>query len=359
MVIRRRAYTRGTSPVTGRAQRRKGAPVTMSEARSADLRVARPATPLLIDSLGRVARDLRVSLTEKCSLRCTYCMPEEGLPPIPDAARMTTEEVVRLVALAHRELSVHEVRFTGGEPLMRQDLETIIAGTRAECPDLPIAMTTNGVGLEHRIDGLVEAGLDRINISLDTVNRAEFAELTRRDRLPSVLRGVRAAVAAGVDPVKVNAVPMRATLAGAPDLLEWALVEGVNLRFIEEMPLDADNTWSRVEMVTAQEVLESLGTRFDLIPAGREDPSAPAELWEVGRDFCGAGDRPRLTAEGTVRSCLFGDNETDVLGVLRSGAPDEEVADVWRGAMWGKQAGHGIGEAAFHRPRRSMGAIGG
>ena len=353
--------------------------MTTSEAHSRSApREKRPATPLLIDSFGRVARDLRVSLTEKCSLRCTYCMPEEGLPPIPEAARMTTEEVVRLVGLAHRELGVHEVRFTGGEPLMRRDLEKIIAGTRAECPDLPIAMTSNGVGLEHRIGGLVDAGLDRINISLDTVNRAEFAELTRRDRLPTVLRGVRAAVAAGLDPVKVNAVPMRATLHGAPDLLEWALAEGVQLRFIEEMPLDADNTWSRVEMVTAREVLDSLATRFDLVPAGREDPSAPAELWEVAghltssgapatvgviatvtRNFCAACDRTRLTAEGTVRSCLFSDDETDVLGVLRAGAPESEVADVWRGAMWGKQAGHGIGGTAFHRPKRSMGAIGG
>ena len=347
----------------------------MSEARKS---TDRPATPLLIDTFGRVARDLRVSLTEKCSLRCTYCMPEEGLPPIPEAARMTTDEVIRLVGLAHRELGVHEVRFTGGEPLMRQDLERIIAGTRAECPELPIAMTSNGVGLEHRIGALVEAGLDRINISLDTVNRAEFAELTRRDRLPSVLRGVRAAVAAGLQPVKVNAVPMRATLAGAPDLLEWALAEGVQLRFIEEMPLDADNTWSRVDMVTAREVLDALGERYELVPAGREDPSAPAELWQVvghvtrdgapatvgviatvTRTFCAACDRTRLTAEGTVRSCLFSDNETDVLGVLRSGAPDGEIADVWRGAMWGKQAGHGIGGTAFHRPKRSMGAIGG
>ncbi|MGN7156429.1 GTP 3',8-cyclase MoaA [Dietzia cercidiphylli] len=338
---------------------------------------ARPATPLLIDTFGRTGRDLRVSLTEKCSLRCTYCMPEEGLPPIPEAARMTTDEVIRLVTLAHHDLGVREVRFTGGEPLMRQDLERIVAGTREACPDLPIALTTNGVGLEHRVGALVEAGLDRINISLDTVDRLEFAELTRRDRLPSVLRGVRAAVEAGLAPVKVNAVPMRATLPGAPDLLEWALEEGVQLRFIEEMPLDADNTWSRVEMVTAQELLDVLGARFDLVPAGREDPSAPAELWEVAghsvagspahvgviatvtRNFCAACDRTRLTAEGTVRSCLFSDDETDVLGVLRSGAQDAEIARVWRGAMWGKQAGHGIGGTAFHRPRRSMGAIGG
>lgn len=339
---------------------------------------ARPDTPLLIDTFGRTARDLRVSLTEKCSLRCTYCMPAEGLPPIPDEARMTTDEVVRMVSLAHRELGVREVRFTGGEPLMRQDLERIVAGTREACPDLPIALTSNGVGLEHRVQALVEAGLDRINISLDTVDRAAFAELTRRDRLPSVLRGIRAARDAGLDPVKVNAVPMRATLPGAADLLEWALDEKVQLRFIEEMPLDADNTWSRVEMVTAREVLDALSERFELIPAGREDPSAPAELWEVAgyttsggapatvgviatvtRNFCAACDRTRLTAEGTVRSCLFSDDETDVLGVLRSGAGDAEVAREWRAAMWGKQSGHGIGGTAFHRPRRSMGAIGG
>ena len=176
--------------------------------------------------------------------------------------------------------------------------------------------TSNAVGLEHRARGLVEAGLDRINISLDTVRRAEFAELTRRDRLPAVLRGIRAARDAGMDPVKVNAVPMRATLPGAPDLLEWALAEGVRLRFIEEMPLYAANTWSRVEMVTAREVLDTLGERFDLHPVGREDPAAPAELWEVPghttadgapatvgviatvtRNFCAACDRTRLTAE--------------------------------------------------------------
>ena len=374
--------TAGTRAYTRRETRRRGeAAITDSD--SAIGSDPRPATPLLVDTFGRTARDLRVSLTEKCSLRCTYCMPEEGLPLIPDHRRMTADEVVHLVALAHRELGVHEVRFTGGEPLMRRDLEEIVAGTRAACPDMPIALTSNGVGLEHRVHGLVEAGLTRINISLDTVDRREFAELTRRDRLPSVLRGVRAALEAGLDPVKVNAVPMRATLAGAPDLLAWALAEGVQLRFIEEMPLDAENTWSRVEMVTAAEVLESLGARYELIPAGRDDPSAPAELWEVAghtvrdaatgaerpatvgiiatvtRTFCAACDRTRLTAEGTVRSCLFSDDETDVLGVLRAGAGDAAVADAWRGAMWGKQAGHGIGGTRFARPRRSMGAIGG
>ena len=352
---------------------------------TADLE-GRPVTPDLVDSHGRTARDLRVSLTEKCSLRCTYCMPEEGLPPLADESRMTTDEVVRMVTIAHHRLGVREVRFTGGEPLLRRDLEQIVAGTRERCPGLPTALTSTGVGLEHRAHALAAAGLDRINISLDTIDREGFARLTRRDRLPSVLRGVDAALDAGLAPVKVNAVPLRQTLSGAADLLEWALGRGVQLRFIEEMPLDAEATWSRGEMVTAADVLDALGERFTLAPAGRDDPSAPAELWHVTagpgvrtagsgsgavthptvgviatvtRNFCAECDRTRLTAEGTVRSCLFSDDETSVLAALRAGEDDEVVADVWRAAMWGKQSGHGIDGGRFRRPARSMGAIGG
>ena len=235
----------------------------------------RPDVPYLVDKFGRVAKDLRVSITEKCSLRCTYCMPEEGLPPIPHDQLLSTDEIVRLVTLSVQMLGVQEVRFTGGEPLMRRDLEDIIAGCAQALPGVPLSMTTNAVGLEHRAQALADAGLERVNVSLDTVDRSAFAKLTRRDRLPSTLAGIRAAVRAGLNPVKVNAVLMRDTLAGAPDLLAWCLDEGCDLRFIEEMPLDADNTWSRAEMVTAQDVLDSLGTRFDLVPAGREDPSAP------------------------------------------------------------------------------------
>lgn len=332
----------------------------------------RPDTPLLVDRFGRVARDLRVSITEKCSLRCTYCMPEEGLPPIPKDDLLTAGEIVRLVTLAVRELGVREVRFTGGEPLLRRELEQIVAGCRDRLPRLPIAMTTNGVGLEHRVRGLVAAGLTRVNVSLDTVDRHAFARLTRRDRLPSVLAGIRAAREAGLAPVKVNAVLMRENLSGAPDLLRWCLDEGCELRFIEEMPLDADHEWARANMVTAAELLDVLGTRFTLTPAGRADPSAPAEKWlvdggpatvgviaTVTRKFCESCDRTRLTADGMLRSCLFSDQEFDVRRALRSGASDDDVAEIWRGAMWQKWAGHGIDAAGFVPPERTMGAIGG
>ncbi len=332
----------------------------------------RPETPLLVDRFGRVARDLRVSITEKCSLRCTYCMPEEGLPAIPREELLTAAEIVRLVTLAVRELGVREVRFTGGEPLMRRDLEQIIAGCHAQVPETPLAMTTNGVGLEHRAAALARAGLGRVNVSLDTVDRFGFATLTRRDRLDSVLAGIRAARDAGLAPMKVNAVLMRQTLDGAPDLLRWCLDEGCELRFIEEMPLDADHEWARKNMVTAAELLDVLGTRFELTAAGRSDPSAPAESWlvdggpatvgiiaSVTRKFCDTCDRTRLTADGMLRSCLFSDQEFDLRAVLRAGADDAEIAQLWRGAMWNKWAGHGIDAADFVPPERTMGAIGG
>ncbi|MBF6466812.1 GTP 3',8-cyclase MoaA [Nocardia beijingensis] len=332
----------------------------------------RPDTPYLLDRFGRVARDLRVSITEKCSLRCTYCMPEEGLPEIPRHELLTPDEIVRLVRLAVRDLGVREVRFTGGEPLMRRDLEQIIAGCHAAVPHIPLAMTTNGIGLERRASGLAAAGLRRVNVSLDTVDRAGFARLTRRDRLESVFAGIRAARAAGLAPIKVNAVLMRETLSGAPDLLRWCLDEGCELRFIEEMPLDADHEWARANMVTAAELLDVLGVRFELSEAGRADPSAPAEKWLVGggpgtvgiiatvtRKFCDTCDRTRLTADGMLRSCLFSDQEFDLRQALRSGASDEEVATLWRGAMWNKWAGHGIDAEGFVPPERTMGAIGG
>lgn len=332
----------------------------------------RPDVPVLIDRFGRIARDLRVSITEKCSLRCTYCMPEEGLPAIPAQDLLTASEIARVVGIAVSRLGVEEVRFTGGEPLMRADLAEILERCSAVAPGVPLAMTTNAVGLKHRAESLVAAGLTRVNVSLDTIDRQHFAELTRRDRLPSVLAGVRAARRAGLNPVKINAVLMPETLHGAADLLQWCLDEGVALRFIEEMPLDADHEWVRADMLDAQHLLDVLSTRFTLTEIGREDPSAPAEEWavegtsatvgiiaSVTRSFCSDCDRTRLTAEGTVRSCLFSDEETDLRAALRGGATDEELAMLWRGAMWNKWAGHGIDAAGFVPPARSMGAIGG
>jgi cyclic pyranopterin phosphate synthase len=332
----------------------------------------RPDVSGLVDRFGRVARDLRISVTEKCSLRCTYCMPEAGLPAIPASELLTATEIARLVGIAVRDLGVRDIRFTGGEPLMRVDLEEIIAKSAAVAVDASISMTTNGIGLDKRIDGLAAAGLTRINISLDTVDRDHFARLTRRDRLPAVFQGIEAAKRAGVTPLKINAVLMRDTLAGAADLVEWSLANGVALRFIEQMPLDADETWARDNMVEASELISVLAHRFTLSQPHRDDPSAPAEDWlvdggpatigiiaSVTRSFCEACDRTRVTAEGTVRSCLFGDDETDLRLLLRAGAADLEIADRWRAAQWGKQAGHGMALPDFQRPGRSMGAIGG
>lgn len=332
----------------------------------------RPDVPGLVDRFGRVAHDLRVSITSACSLRCTYCMPAEGLPVIPRDELLSATEIARLVGIAVRDLGVREVRFTGGEPLTRADLVEIIALSAAAAPGTPLALTTNGIGLDRKAQALKDAGLGRVNVSLDTLDREHFTRLTRRDRLPRVLDGIAAAHRAGLGPLKVNAVAMRETLHDAPALLAWAIDHGCRLRFIEQMPLDADETWKRDNMVDAEELLEVLGERFVLEPVGRDDPSAPAEEWlvdggpatvgiiaSVTRSFCSACDRTRLTAEGSVRSCLFGDDETDLRGMLRAGASDDELADRWRAAMWGKQAGHGIDAADFHRPLRSMGGIGG
>ncbi|MDS1116741.1 GTP 3',8-cyclase MoaA [Gordonia westfalica] len=332
----------------------------------------RPNVAYLIDRHGRVARDLRVSLTERCSLRCTYCMPEEGLPPIAADKLLSADEVVRLTTIAVRELGISEIRFTGGEPLIRRDLEDIIAGCSQANPGTPISMTTNGVGLKRRAKRLARAGLTRVNISLDTVDRQKFAELTRRDRLPAVLAGIEAAVAAGLAPVKINAVLMPDNIDGAVDLLAWCVDRALSLRFIEQMPLDHDRGWQKATMIDAQTLLTVLARRFGLEPIGRADPSAPAEEWlvdggpstvgviaSVTRSFCQDCDRTRLTAEGTVRSCLFSDAETDLRETLRTGGSDAELAELWRYAMWEKSAGHGIASEGFTPPVRTMGAIGG
>lgn len=349
-----------------------GMPAIRRDPSAAPSTEGRPDVAGLVDRFGRVARDLRVSITEKCSLRCTYCMPAEGLPEIPREDVLTASEIARLVGIGWHSLGVKEVRFTGGEPLTRGDLLEIVALSAKAAPGIPLAMTTNGIGLDKRAAALRAAGLSRVNVSLDTVDREHFSRLTRRDRLPAVLRGIEAAHAAGFTPLKINAVLMRETLDDAPELLAWALAHDARLRFIEQMPLDADEAWQRANMVPAAELLAVLSSRFTLTPAGRDDPAAPAEEWfvdggpatvgiiaSVTRSFCEACDRTRITAEGTVRSCLFGDDETDLRGLLRSGASDADIADRWRAAMWGKQAGHGIDAADFVRPVRSMGGIGG
>lgn len=329
---------------------------------------------MLIDTHGRIARDLRVSLTDRCNLRCTYCMPEEGLRWLPKPELLTDEEVVRLVSVAVTELGVTEVRFTGGEPLLRPGLVGIVARCAALAPRPRLSLTTNGIGLARTAEALRAAGLDRVNVSLDTLRPEVFRTLTRRDRHHDVLAGLDAARAAGLLPVKVNSVLMRGVNDDeAPDLLDWALDHGYELRFIEQMPLDAQHGWQRADMVTAEEILESLRTRFALSPEPSSvRGSAPAERWfvdggparvgviaSVTRPFCRACDRTRLTADGQVRACLFAREETDLRTALRSGAPDEEIAGLWRTAMWGKKAGAGLDEASFVQPERPMPAIGG
>ncbi|MFC4947428.1 GTP 3',8-cyclase MoaA [Pseudonocardia sp. GCM10023141] len=334
---------------------------------------ARPADPRLIDTFGRVATDLRISLTDRCNLRCTYCMPAEGLDWMPRDEQLSDDELMRLITIAVHRLGIEELRFTGGEPLLRRGLEGLIAASAALQPRPDISLTTNAVGLARRAESLAAAGVNRLNVSMDTLRPERFATITRRDRLQDVLDGLAAARAAGLDPIKINTVLLRGMNDDeAVDLLRFAVEGGYELRFIEQMPLDAQHGWERKEMITAGEILQSLRTGFTLTPDPTERGGAPAERWlvdggpavvgviaSVTRPFCGACDRTRLTADGQVRSCLFARTETDLRSLLRGGATDHEIAETWRTAMWGKLAGHGIDDPGFLQPDRPMSAIGG
>nr|WP_221200101.1 GTP 3',8-cyclase MoaA [Nocardioides soli] len=328
-------------------------------------------TRRLEDRYGRVATDLRVSLTDRCNLRCSYCMPAEGLDWLPDDSVLTDDEVVRLVRVGVDLLGIREVRFTGGEPLVRRGLVDIVRRTHEL--GVETSLTTNALGLARTASALAEAGLDRVNVSLDSIRPESFLAITRRDRLHDVLAGLEAARAAGLGPVKVNAVLMRGINdREAPELLRWALAEGYQLRFIEQMPLDAQHGWSREGMITAEEIFATLESEFTLTPVEEPRGSAPAELFHVDggpgtvgviasvtRPFCGDCDRVRLTADGQVRNCLFAREESDLRSALRDGATDDEIADRWIVAMRGKRAGHGIDDPSFLQPDRPMSAIGG
>ena len=325
----------------------------------------------LIDGFGRVHRDLRISLTDHCNLRCTYCMPAEGVPWLPRNTLLSATELMRIVEIAVAE-GVTEVRLTGGEPLLRPDVVDVVAAIHGIENAPEISITTNGIMLPRLSQRLADAGLARVNISLDTLDRARFKEMTRRDRLDDVLDGIDAAKAAGVTPVKIHSVLMRGVHDHeAPALLRWAMENDLQLRFIEQMPLDAGHTWSREGMVTAAETLARRRKEHDLeaIP-GRG--AAPAERFlvdggphtvgiiaSVTMPFCGACDRLRLTADGQLRSCLFSSTESDLREPLRSGASDEDVAAILHRCLAGKLAGHGINEPGFLQPPRPMSAIGG
>jgi cyclic pyranopterin phosphate synthase len=333
-------------------------------------------TRSLADAYGRVATDLRVSLTDRCNLRCQYCMPAEGLDWLPRAEVLSDAEIIRLIRIGVTHLGITTVRLTGGEPLLRKDLEWLVAAVADLDPAPKIALTTNGIGLAQRAARLAQAGLQRINVSLDTLDQETFKRITRRPRLADVLAGVEASVAAGLTPVKINTVLLRGVNDHeAYPLLAWAMRTGVQLRFIEQMPLDAQHSWKRSEMITADEIRERLSADVTLV----EDPddrdrrgSAPAELFRVdgtdyavgiiasvSKPFCGACDRVRLTADGQLRNCLFARTESDLRTPLRSGASDDEIAEQWVRAVAGKRPGHGIDDPSFLQPDRPMSAIGG
>ena len=325
------------------------------------------------DRYGRVATDLRVSLTDKCNLRCTYCMPAEGLDWMPDEQQLTVDELVRLIRIGVERLGIEEIRFTGGEPLVRRGLVDIVRQVREVSAEVDLSMTTNALGLARAAQGLAQAGLNRVNVSLDTVRADTFAAITRRARLDDVVAGLAAAEAAGLGPVKVNAVLMRGVNDDqAPELLRWCRDRGYELRVSEQMPLDAQPGWQRDDMVTADEIFAHLATEFDLSPAVEPRGSAPAERFlvdggpatvgviaSVTRPFCGDCDRVRLTADGQVRNCLFARDESDLRAALRSGVSDAEIAQRWVIAVAGKLAGHGIDDPGFLQPDRPMSAIGG
>ncbi|MDN8549048.1 GTP 3',8-cyclase MoaA [Microbacterium sp. NM3R9] len=332
----------------------------------------------LVDRFARVHRDLRISLTDRCSLRCTYCMPEQGNEWLARQSIVTVDEIVEVATVA-AAAGVTTFRLTGGEPLLRTDIVDIVrrlSALRAPTGPVQIAMTTNGIRLPEVLPDLVAAGLKRLNISLDTIDRDRFARLTRRDRLDDVLDGVRAARDSGLRPLKINAVAMRGVNDDElADLVAFAVANDAEMRFIEQMPLDAGHTWDRSTMVTREEILEALSQRWELTPVpGRG--GAPAEQWRldggphvvgviasVTAPFCGACDRLRLTADGQLRNCLFSNDEYDLLPVLRSAEPEAgrafEIERVLRSCVAGKRAGHAIDDPGFLQPARGMNAIGG
>ncbi|MFM7536285.1 MAG: GTP 3',8-cyclase MoaA [Acidimicrobiales bacterium] len=337
----------------------------------------------LVDPFGRTVRDLRISVTDRCNFRCTYCMPEEGMQWLPRDQVLTFEEIERLARIMVERFGVDGLRLTGGEPTVRAHLpvlvtklarlrvpESVPSPYAGRKPDLSI--TTNGATFRLLAHELRDAGLDRVNVSLDSLDRDKFARMTRRDELHRVLDGIEAAKEAGFSPVKVNAVIER----GVNDdeivpLARWARETGVELRFIEWMPLDADGAWGRSKVVSQDEIVAALVAAFPLEPVPNRG-AAPADTWRytdgggtvgviptVTKPFCGDCDRVRLTAEGGFRTCLFATREFDLRALLRGGADDDAlVAEIAR-AVGTKWAGHAIGQVHFIRPSKSMSQIGG
>jgi GTP 3',8-cyclase len=330
----------------------------------------------LVDGFGRRHRDLRISVTDRCNFRCVYCMPAEGLRWVPHEDILTYEEIVRVAHVLVHHYGVDSIRLTGGEPTVRVDLPDLVSRLSALQPPGPdpvdLALTTNGVLLDVLAERLVASGLRRINISCDSLRRERFRELTRRDGLEKVLRGIDAAIESGLRPVKLNVVLMRGV--NDDEILDFVVFgreRGVVVRFIEFMPLDADRSWALGQVVSQDEVVEIIDAAYPLEAVAAQG-AAPASTFryrdgmgEIGivpsvtKPFCGRCDRIRLTAEGKLRNCLFAVEEFDVREILRSGGTDADLAAALKSCVEAKWAGHAIGTDDFERPQRSMSQIGG
>ena len=329
----------------------------------------------LIDTYGRGHRDMRVSLTDRCNLRCTYCMPHDFAAWLPSKDLLSTDELIEIIEVAVSQ-GIDEIRLTGGEPMLRPDIVEIVARISSIKNAPKLSMTTNGLVLAKLAKPLVDAGLRRINISLDTLDREVFKKMTHRDRIEDVFAGIAAAKEAGLLPVKINTVLLRGVNDGeAVSLLKWALAEDLNLRFIEQMPLDAGGIWSREQLITAGEIFAQLSEHYELTPVEYRG-SAPAEeflinggpatvgiIGSVSRPFCGACDRIRITSDGQLRSCLFSMTETDLRSILRSDLSQSEKTEAlvskFHSTVKAKLPGHGINDPSFIQPIRPMSAIGG
>ena len=323
----------------------------------------------LIDTYGRVHRDLRISVTDRCNFRCQYCMPEEGMEWTPREDLLTFEEIERLAKLLVHRFGIESIRLTGGEPTVRANLKKLIE--KLAKLDVDLSLTTNGATLPLVAQDLYEAGLNRINISLDTLDPERFKSLTRRDNLKQVLQGIEAAKAVGFDPVKINMVVMKGINDDEVlDFISYGRENNVVIRFIEFMPLDADEVWEKSKVMTQDEILALITPHYDLEPVFRG--SSPAARWKftdgsgeigiiatVSEAFCDACDRIRLTADGKFRNCLFAIKEFDVRALLRENVDDEELVELFSQAVKEKWAGHQIGKSVFIRPSKSMSQIGG
>ncbi len=330
-----------------------------------------PTTGPLVDTFGRIADDLRISVTDKCNFRCTYCMPAEGLPWLPRDEVLRFEEIVRLAGV-FAGLGVKEIKLTGGEPTVRRELPSLVAMLRDAQPGLAISMTTNGYLLDKLAQPLAAAGLDRVTISCDSLLRHRFEEMTRRDALDQVLAGMRAAEQAGLTPIKLNCVVIAGTNEDeVVDLARFARDSGYEVRFIEYMPLDAEQHWERAKVVPSRDVLAQIDAVFPLTKASHETepatsyrftdgaPGAVGVIASVTEPFCDTCNRLRITADGQLRACLFAMHEADLRAPLRSGASDDDIAQIIRTAVWAKWEGHKINHPDFERPARSMSMIGG